>query len=145
VLEPDNVQVPVPLFVTVPDVVPIMLDMLPLPVPPMVSPNVLPVIVPALEILISPWLVTMLEALPSVIKPLYVAAVAELFVKAPPLEIPVPFRVSASDVPKVNPLRSSAAPDVTEVPEPVVPRGVLVASPLAPSFNVPALIVFNPV
>jgi hypothetical protein len=39
-------------------------------------------------------------ALPKVIKPEYVAA-APLFINAPPLDTPVPFKVSASAVPRV--------------------------------------------
>ena len=53
--------------------------------------------------------------------------------------------MSASAVPKVNPLRSSAAPvAATRVPLLVVPKGVFVALPVPPSFKVPALIVVSP-
>ena len=48
-------------------------------------------------------------------------------------------------VANVKPFRSSAAPDATVVPEAVVPRGVFVAPPAAPSFNVPVLMVVKPV
>ena len=87
---------------------------------------------------------TMELALPKVIKPAYVAALP-LFISAPPLDTPVPFKVSASAVPKVYPFKSSAAPLATVVPAPVVPKGVLVAPPAAPSFNVLALTVVKPV
>ncbi len=82
--------------------------------------------------------------LPRVINPLYVAAAPE-FINAPLLEIPVPLSVNASAVPNVKPAKSSAAPLVTEVPAAIVPKGVLVASPTAPSFRVPALTVVSPV
>ena len=75
----------------------------------------------------------------------FLAALAELLMKAPPLLMPVPLSVSASAVPSVKPLRSSAAPAVTLVPAAVVPNGVLVAPPAAPNFRVPALIVVRPV
>ena len=66
-------------------------------------------------------------------------------VSAPPLLTPVPLSVSASAVPKVNPLRSSAAPvAATRVPLLVVPKGVFVALPAPSSFKVPALIVVSP-
>ena len=68
-----------------------------------------------------------------------------VFISAPPLDTPVPFKVSASAVPKVKPFKSSAAPLATVVPAPVVPKGVLVAPPAAPSFNMPALMVVAPV
>ena len=70
VLDPLNVQVPVPALVNVPVVVPIMLDSEPLPDPPSVKPNVAPVIVPALVMLMFPLPATMLLALPNVINPL---------------------------------------------------------------------------
>ena len=66
-------------------------------------------------------------------------------VSAPALLSPVPLSVSASAVPKVNPLRSRVAPSLTSVPAPVVPNGVFVPPPAAPSFNVPAEIVVRPV
>ena len=61
------------------------------------------------------------------------------------LPTPFPFRVRASAVPNVKPLTSSVAPAVIDVPAPVVPKGVLVDVPAAPSFNVPAAIVVKPV
>jgi hypothetical protein len=67
--------------------------LLPAAVPSSVKPNVAPVIVPALVIRMFPLLATMLLALPSVIRPLHVAAVAELFVNAPPAATPVPLSV----------------------------------------------------
>jgi hypothetical protein len=59
--------------------------------------------------------------------------------------MPVPFNVNASAVPNVYPFRSSTAPDVILVAPAVVPNGVFVPPPAAPSFNVPALIVVVPV
>ena len=76
------------------------------------------------------------------------AAVAAPLVKAPPFNIPVPFRESASVAAPVreNPFISSAAPNATDVPPPVVPKGPLVATAEeAPSFSVPAEIVVTPV
>ena len=86
-----------------------------------------------------------LLALPNVSKPPYVAPVALLLMIAPLLEMPVPLTVSASAVPRVNPLRSKTAPSVIDVFPTVVPSGVLVPSPVAPSLRVPALIVVVPV
>ena len=65
--------------------------------------------------------------------------------RAPPPEIPVPFRVKASAVPSAKPPKSRAAPAVTVVPAPVVPSGVFVPPPVAPSFRIPALTVVKPV
>ena len=85
------------------------------------------------------------ELLPKVIAPIYVLVVAELLVRAPALLCPAPLIVSPSAVPRVNPFRSSVAPSLTVVPAPVVPNGVFVPPPAAPSFNVPAEIVVKPV
>ena len=134
-------------MVTVPLVVPMMLArLLPVPVPPRVKPNVAPVIVPVLERMMSPGPETILLALPSVIYPLYVAAVLELIINAPPLETPVPLIVGGSAVTSVNPFRSSAAPVAeTVVPAAVVPSGLFAPLPAAPNLSVPALIVVKPV
>ncbi len=59
--------------------------------------------------------------------------------------MPVPFRVSGSALVRVKPLRSSTAPEATEVPTPVVPRGPSPTLPAAPSWSVPALMVVPPV
>jgi len=60
--------------------------------------------------------------------------------------MPVPFKVSTSEVASVNPFKSSAAPvAATIVPAPIVPNGVLGLTPAAPSLSVPALIVVNSV
>ena len=69
-----------------------------------------------------------------------------MFVNAPAGDAvkPVPFIVSASAVDNVIPFRSSAAPAVTEVIPPVVPNGVFVPSPAAPSLSMPALTVAPP-
>ena len=53
-------------------------------------------IIYALFMLIVPVPPTMLLELPRVINPAKVAPVAELFITAPPPEIPVPFIVSGS-------------------------------------------------
>ena len=69
VFAPDRVQVPVPLLVSEPEVVPIILEMLPLPAPASVSPNVAPVIVPALVRLSVPLLEERVVAPASVSNP----------------------------------------------------------------------------
>ena len=93
-----------------------------------------------------PELVALIVA-PGVIKvilPLKDASVP-VFVNAPAPETPVPARlVIASAVPRVNPFKSSVAPDAIVVPAFVVPNGVLTAPPFAPSFKVPTLIVVTP-
>ena len=82
-------------------------------------------------------------AAPRATVPLHEAA-APVFVRAPPERTPVPLRVSPSAVPRVKPLRSKAPPAETVVAPPMVPRGVLVASPAEPSFRVPAETVVRP-
>ena len=64
---------------------------------------------------------------------------------APPLLTPVPLRVKASAVAKVNPFKSNAAPEETVVPDPIVPKGEFGLVPVAPSFIVPAEMVVAPV
>ena len=99
-LAPDIVQVPASVLVSVPLPVPTMLDKLPPCAPPSVKPNPEPVMVPALVMAMVPVPHKMELALPKVIKPAYVAA-APLFISAPPLDTPVPFKVRASAVPKL--------------------------------------------
>ena len=53
--------------------------------------------------------------------------------------------VRASAVPNVKPFRSRVPPAEIVVPAAVVPKGVLVDPPAAPSRKVPALIVVKPV
>ena len=77
-----------------------MLAKLPPCAPPSVNPNPEPVIVPVWVMAMLPVPPTMELALAKVIKPEYVAA-APLFINAPPLDTPVPFKVSASAVPRV--------------------------------------------
>ena len=96
VFAPESVQVPASTFVSAPLVVPRILTSVPPAAPPSVRPRVAPVIVPALLMLIIPVSPTMLLVLPRVINPAKVAPVAELFITAPPPEIPVPFIVSGS-------------------------------------------------
>jgi len=114
--------------------------------PPEAPPKVMAVVpltsVPVMAIV--PTSPTMLEAVAKVIGPLYVAA-TPLFNKAPPVETPVPFRERPSVDPKVKPFRSRAAPEVTDVPLVVVPNGVFVFVPVAPSLRIPELIVVAPV
>ena len=145
VLALERIQVPLSFFVTLPEVVPMILAIEPPCAPPTVKPKVAPVIVPVLLMFIAPVPPTILLALPKVSNPLYVAAAPE-FINAPPLEIPVPLIVSVSAVPNVNPFKSRVAPEVTEVPAPTpaTPSGVLAPPPVAPSRNVPALMVVNP-
>lgn len=84
---------------------------------------------------------------PRAIVPIHVAAAPE-FIKAPPLDTPVPLTVRASVALDVNenPFKSILAPLETTVPAPVVPRGPLKLELLeTPSFNVPSLIVVKPV
>jgi len=102
VLAPLTVHVPLPAFVRPPAPVPITLArLLPLLVPPNVKPNPDPTIVPTFDKSIFPLLATTLLSAPSVSSPLYATAVAELFVNAPPDEIPVPFSVSPSAIASV--------------------------------------------
>ena len=125
VLAPERVRVPVPTLVRLnPPVMPA--DSVMSPEPPIAAPLV----------------AVLLER---VTTPLKEAAAPEL-VRAPVPLTPVPMRVTASAVPRVKPLRSSAAPvPLTRVPPAVVPRGVLVAPPAAPRATVPAEIVVTPV
>ena len=76
--------------------------------------------------------------------PAHVALATPVFAKAPAPPTPVPFRVSASEVPSVKPFKSRVAPDETVTPPAEVPKGVLVAVPAAPNFNVPELMVVAP-
>ena len=135
-----------PFLVTVPEVVPIMLArLLAGAVPSRVNPNVAPVMMPVFDSTMSPLFAIMLLSLPSVINPLKVTAVAELLVKAPAPPAPVPLSVKGSAVPSENPFRSRVAPEATIVPASVVPNGVFVAPPAAPSISVPSLIIVSPV
>ena len=86
----------------------------------------------------APAVLPIAESEPKVTAPTYVPVVAELLVSAPPLEIPVPFKVRALVAVMVVPLRSSAAPLVREMaPD---PRAVA-----WPTFTVPAEMVVPPV
>ena len=79
-------------------------------------------------------------ALPSVIKPAYVPALPLLLVSAPPLEMPVPFKVSALAPVIVAPFRSNTAPLVTLAAPALPPSAVAL-----PTFKVPTEIVVPPV
>ena len=140
-LAPESVQVPAPALIKVPTPVPITPLIDPLAAPSSVRLNAPPM--PPVR-LMSPAVATMLLAKPSVINPLYVAAVAALLISAPLLDMPKPLSVSASAVPSVNPFKSSTAPLATVVPPATVPRGVFTPSPAAPSLSVPALTVVVP-
>ncbi|MNY18034.1 hypothetical protein D3C86_1513870 [compost metagenome] len=77
-----------------------------------------------------------------------VDVVPKLFTSAPPFEMPVPFKVTASVAALVNekPFISNTAPELTVVPAEAVPKGpeVFVVEEM-PSFNVfPELIVVAP-
>ena len=52
----------------------------------------------------------------------------------------MPLRVNGSAAVKVKPARSRVPVDETTVAPAIVPRGVFVELPVAPNFNVPALI-----
>jgi hypothetical protein len=79
-----------------------------------------------------------LEALPRVMSPAQLLLFAVLR-KAPPLEIPVPFRVSVSAPIEVVPLISIEPPLVTETPPAVVPNALaLLARAVAFAFTVVA-------
>lgn len=85
---------------------------------------------PEVELVIVPLRVRsplppILDDDPNVILPAHVDAVPDPLIKAPPLEIPVPFNVidSVAELVSENPFISSAPPDVMVVPLPVVPKG----------------------
>ena len=136
----ESVHVPAFCLVRVPVVVPIILAIVPSFAPPSVKPKVAPVIVPVLDNVISPVVEMILLAAPIVINPAYVAAVALLLLIAPPLDIPVPLMVNASEDEYVIPFKSRAAPDDTVVPAAVVPKAALLLS-----FKIPSLTVVVPV
>jgi len=64
----------------------------------------------------------------------------EIFLKAPPELIPVPFNVKASAPIVIGPDNSNAAPSATVVPDAVVPREVALVA-----LNAPAETVVRPV
>ena len=101
------------------------------------KPWVLDVIAP--EIVIAPVELPMLEMLPKVTAPAYVAAVLLVLVKAPAALMPTPFRVKASALLIFSPLRSSVAPLVTEVPAATVPNALA-----WPNLSVPDVTVVVP-
>ena len=101
------------------------------------KPWVLDVIAP--EIVIAPVELPILEMLPKVTAPAYVAAVALELVKAPAASTPAPFRVKASAPLTFSPLRSSVAPLATVVPDATVPNALA-----WPSLRVPDVTVVVP-
>ena len=141
-----SVSVPVPVLVSVLLPVAIGSATVMLPVPPNVMLFVPLIELPDATLSVSkPLSAIILLSLSSVINPLYRAAVAELLVKAPAPPAPVPLSVKGSAVPSENPFRSRVAPEATIVPASVVPNGVFVAPPAAPSISVPSLIIVSPV
>ena len=113
------------------------LEMEVFPDPPMVSPNPLPVIVPALLMVRLPESELICEAAPSVISPAKVLS-PEMFRKAPAALIPVPLRFRASAPIEIPPESSNAAPLATVVPAAVVPREVAFEARRAPALMVVA-------
>ena len=143
VLAPESVHVPVPFLVT--DVgVEITPDIVPEPAPSKVRPYA-PLTAP-LQVNVPDVVAVIVLAEPKVSAPLYVA-LPPVFVKAPAGKDvnPVPFNVNASAVARVYPFRSRQAPLDTVVLPAVVPNGELLPLPAEPNFNVPALIVVDPV
>jgi hypothetical protein len=146
VLVPDKVQVPVPfLFNDV--VVEITPDIVPVPSPPKVNPKA-PVTFP-LQVNVPEAVAVMVLADAKVMAPLKIAA-PPVLVKAPPLDMPEPFKVKASGIEVLlieNPFKSKTAPEATVVPAAFDPNGPLSAvlkSPPIPNFKVPSLIVVAP-
>ena len=143
---PDKVQVPAPLLVKEVgvDITP---DIVPVPAPPSVNPKA-PATVP-LQVNVPEVVAVMVLADAKVMAPLKVAA-PPVLVKAPPLDMPEPFRVKASGIDVLlieNPFKSKAAPEATVVPAALDPNGPLSAvfkSPPIPNFKVPSLIVVAP-
>ena len=89
---------------------------LPGAVPPRVKLNPKPVMVSTLLRMMFPVLPVLIKAsAPKVSSPSYVDALAELFIKAPPLLTPVPLMVKGLALAAVGviPLRSNAAPERT--------------------------------
>ena len=86
---------------------------------------------------------------PKATVPAQVVPVPLEFIRAPPLEIPVPLIVNPSVADEVseNPFISKTPLEVIDVPAPVVPNGpLLLAVELAPNLKVPfAFTVVNPV
>ena len=62
----------------------------------------------------------------------------DVLVKAPPLEIPVPFNVNGSAFGEI-PFKSKHAPELTTVPVPIAPKAATLFN-----FKVPSLIVVIP-
>ena len=143
---PDSTHVPAPLLVNEVgvDITP---DIVPVPAPPNVKAKA-PATVP-LQVKLPEVVAAIVLAVAKVMAPLKVAS-APVLVKAPPLDIPEPFRVKASGVEEVfmeYPFKSRTAPAATVVPAVLDPNGPLSAKfPVTsiPNFKVPALIVVVP-
>ena len=130
---------PVPSFVSVPEVDVLMPDVerVVAPEPPTVRANPLPVIPPVRVKVPESELIR--DAEPSVIAPDQ-ELLPETLRRAPADEIPVPFKVNASAPTEIPPCSSSAAPVETVTPPAVVPVAVAFWR-----FNTPAETVVAPV
>ena len=122
------VHVPVPVFVSPPLPVFNEPEKEPPVAPPKVSVKPVPVICPVLLIAIEPVSPTILLLLPNVTVPEYVAVVAELFVMAPKLVMPVPLMVVLFAAVSVIPFKSNAPPLETVTDPFVLPRAVVLPS-----------------
>ena len=103
---------PASFFTKAPVEVPITLAILPHAAPPSVKLNT-PVIVSVLETLIVPAPPDILLTLPNEIKLPKVTPVVELFIKAPLLEMPVPFMIVLKLPVNANPAKSNEEPFLT--------------------------------
>ena len=95
-----------------------------------------PEITPLMVVLPEP---PILASEPRATVPAQVEAVTLVLIRAPPLEIPVPFNVNASVAVEVKekPFMSNMPPELTVVPAPVVPSGPLaLVVELTPNFRV---------
>src|SRR6476469_6148363 len=104
-----------------------------LPAPPTVKLSPVPVIPP--ESVNVPASELIRDAVPNVIAPDQVLLLAKLR-NAPPLEIPVPFKVIASPMERPLPSTCTAAPVVTLVVPAVVPSAVLFCTSRIPTLTV---------
>ena len=135
---PVNVNVPVPSFVKVPEPVAIGSFTVVFPDPPKVIAVLVPVIAfPELTSKVNVPLSELILVVPErVINPA-IELLPEIFLKAPPLEIPVPTKVISSPAASaIPPINSKAAPLETEVLPAVVPNAVLCAACKTPAETV---------
>ena len=134
----DNVQVPLPNLITLPED-----EITPLMVLEALPPNVNALALLIVELNVMPpatLLLLMMElSLPIVTAPANVDAVDALLSRAPPPLMPVPFKVRGPVLVMVVPFKSNAAPLLTDTTPPE-PNAVAL-----PTFKVPALMVVPPV